>query len=60
MGAVAFDLLVGGDSAEDYFGELSGVERAICYAPDPVSAADEEDPYISLPDNFQRFLNDGH
>lgn len=32
MGSVAFDLLVRGDGAEYYFGELSTVERTVCDA----------------------------
>ena len=30
MGTVAFDLLVGGDGAEDYFGELAFCEGPVC------------------------------
>jgi hypothetical protein len=30
--AVAFDLLVGGDGAEDYFGKLAAFEGAIGYS----------------------------
>lgn len=33
MCAVPFDLLVGGDGAEDDLGELSAFEGSICYTP---------------------------
>ncbi len=33
MGAVAFDLLVGGDGAEDYFSEFAAIEGTVGYSP---------------------------
>jgi len=32
VGAIALDLLVGRDGAEDDFGELAAFEGAVCYA----------------------------
>lgn len=44
MRAVAFDLLVRGDGAKHYFGELSAVERAVCDATNWVSAVRSKSP----------------
>lgn len=46
MGTIALDLLIRGNGAEDYLGELSAVERTICDAPDPVSVAVSRLPLV--------------
>ena len=61
MGAVAFDLLVGGDGAEDDLCKLARIEGAVRYSSVP-ALADVRSfrGHVLLPDHFQRMFYDGH
>ncbi len=65
MRPVAFDLLVGGNGAEDDFGELATVEWTICDAPMTELAVEEggwahNKKEEDIPNDLKRFLHNRH
>ena len=60
MRAVALDLLIRRDGAEDYFGELAHIEGSIGDAPGQNQRRALSWECRSIPNNFERFFNDSY